>query len=190
MVVYKDNASASNALHAIRSGSVSAAVDAGITVEWVQTEGAQDVAASAAGGSATPSTTTAATPACSSEAGDSRGHASENVSGENGHAPSPPDAAAPPAAQASDHAAADEAREGGDGGSSAGGGSMPSFSSWQPGCDAAADSILNHRDYESITLMRSSPTPSPLRAPPSFTPSTRHTASAAQRSSAAACAQR
>ena len=173
MVVYKDNASASNAMHAIRSGSVSAAVDAGIKVEWLQTEGAQDPAASAAGGSATPSTNMATTPACSSEAGDSRGHETVHLRGENDIAGSQPDAAAARAAggslgQPSGHAAADETREGGGGGSSAGGGNMPSFSSWQPGAVDDSDSILSHRDYESITLMRSCPTP--LLPPPSLTP--------------------
>jgi hypothetical protein len=149
MVVYKDNTAASNAMHAIRSGSVSAAIDAGITVEWVQAESAPDAAASAAG-SATPSTTTAATP---SEQGNGRGHESEHA---NGDASSQPHSAAPPGAQAASDSSAEEA---GGGRSSAGAASMPRFLSWQPGVDAGADSILNHRDYESVTLMRSLPPP-------------------------------
>jgi hypothetical protein len=151
MVVYKDNTAASNAMHAIRSGSVSAAIDAGITVEWVQAESAPDAAASAASGSATPSTTTAATP---SEQGNGRGHESVHA---NGDASSQPHAAAPPRAHAASDSSAEDA---GGGRRSAGAASMPRFSSWQPGVDAGSESILNHRDYESVTLMRSLP-PSP-----------------------------
>jgi hypothetical protein len=161
MVVLQDNAAASKAFHAVSSGSVSAAVEAGIVVEWLQPTGAPDDT-HAGSSSATPAATLPTPP----DGDAARGRGSEPhavpAARENGAAESR-------RGDAADHSSNQEGgavgrsggRGEGEGGNRTGGASMPSFSSWQPAGSAPDDSILSHRDYESITLMRCPPPPSP-----------------------------
>ena len=137
IVVFKDNTAASNAMHAVATGSISEAVEASITAEWM-------VAASGSGDGAPDAASDATV-----HAGSHVAAAGEDITSE----------AAAPAPQAAMGNAAVGTTEVGrsdhdlKGVTDAVGQRMPKFSSWQ--ASAPTDSaILNHRDYESITLMR------------------------------------
>ena len=136
MVVFHDNSAASKAFHAVSTGCVSPAVDADINVEWLQP--ATDAASSSS---------YASDSVRNGEPGEEHAGAGDRASGSVG---SHQNAASH---SSHDRAGASAGANGEAGESSAGGSAMPSFSSWQPG-GANDDSILNHRDYESITLMR------------------------------------
>ena len=155
MVVFHDNNAASKAFHAVSTGSVSAAVEAEVTVEWLQPTA-----------DAATSSSFAPDPARHGEPigeGGENAASSASADGTGASTDSNHDAASQSSNQGSGQGANRE-----DGGSSAGQGAMPSFASWQPGGGATDDSILSHRDYESITLMRC------LSSPPHATPACAH----------------
>uniref|UniRef100_A0A7S0F1X6 J domain-containing protein n=1 Tax=Hanusia phi TaxID=3032 RepID=A0A7S0F1X6_9CRYP len=108
LVVFKENAAAANASHALKAGSVEEAKEFGISVEWLN-EGEVST-------------------------GDKLG---EDPSSEPAESSSQP----PAANLNGNHTESN-------------GNQMPSFSSFDPNAGAADSSLLTHRDYESLTLMR------------------------------------
>jgi hypothetical protein len=136
ILIFCGNAAAANAVHAVRTGAHTLVASAGLSVEWAG--GVEDGA-----GAERP-----AEPAKASEGdGASKSPSEEASSGRNS------------AAAAAVMFAAISGTSAGTSGTTRGGSGspMPSFSSWAPPNEGGAPvegSILQHRDYESITMMR------------------------------------
>ncbi|KAJ1491464.1 hypothetical protein T484DRAFT_1882644 [Baffinella frigidus] len=138
IIIFNGDAAAANAVHSVRASQLALVASAGLSVEWT-------------GGDA-PAATPAEQAASATDAAKPNGETAGDPAPLAGNV----GAAAAFAALAGAKAGVGSPMPG-VAGVAAAGSPMPSFSSWSPaqeGGGVAEGSILQHRDYESVTMMR------------------------------------